>query len=114
MAFKDGNMDKVARGMGLAHWQKVRNKCISSVRCGIEWIFGTFKRCRDFARSRYVGQARMEQEFFLVALPYNLGRARTLCFAWSIAPKNLGKQAKKRENGKKRTKNRRTVMQFSA
>ena len=79
--FKDGIMDKAVRGKALTYWQKVRNKCISSVRCGIERIFGTFKRCRDFDRSRYVGQARVEQEFFLVALSYNLVRARTLCFA---------------------------------
>ena len=78
--FKDGIMDKAVRGKSLTHWQKVRNKCISSVRCGIERIFGTFKRCRDYARSRYVGQAKVEQEFFLVALSYNLVRARTLCF----------------------------------
>ena len=78
--FKDGIMDKATRGKQLTHWQKIRNKCISSVRCGIERIFGTFKRCRDFARSRYVGMAKVEQEFFIVALSYNLVRARTLCF----------------------------------
>ena len=78
--FKDGIMDKAVRGKALTHWQKVRNKCISSVRCGIERIFGTFKRCRNFARSRYVGLCKVEQEFFLVALSYNLVRARTLCF----------------------------------
>ena len=79
--FKDGIMDKAVRGKGLTYWQKVRNRCISSVRSGIERIFGTFKRCRDFGRSRYVGQAKVEQEFFLVALSYNLVRARTLCLA---------------------------------
>ncbi len=78
--FKDGIMDKAVRGKALTYWQKARNKCISSVRCGIERIFGTLKRCRDFARSRYVGLAKVEQEFFLVALSYNLVRARTLCF----------------------------------
>ena len=79
--FKDGIMDRAVRGKALTYWQKVRNKCISSVRCGIERIFGTFKRCRDFVRSRYVGLAKVEQEFFLVALSYNLVRARTLCFS---------------------------------
>ena len=78
--FKDGIMEKAVRGRPLTHWQKIRNKCITSVRCGIERIFGTFKRSRDFARSRYVGQAKVEQEFFLVSLSYNLVRARTLCF----------------------------------
>ena len=78
--FKDGIMEKAVRGRPLTHWQKIRNKCISSVRCRIERIFGTFKRCRDFSRSRYVGQAKVEQEFFLVSLSYNLVRARTLCF----------------------------------
>ena len=78
--FKDGIMEKATRGKQLTYWQKIRNKCISSVRCGIERIFGTFKRCRDFVRSRYVGMAKVEQEFFFVALSYNLVRARTLCF----------------------------------
>ena len=78
--FKDGIMNKAVRGKPLTHWEKKRNKLLARVRCGIERIFGTFKRCRDFARSRYVGQAKVEQEFFLVALSYNLVRARTLCF----------------------------------
>ncbi|MCR5562477.1 MAG: transposase [Desulfovibrio sp.] len=78
--FKDDIMDKAVRGKKLTHGGKIRNKCISSVRCGIERIFGTFKRCRNFARSRYVGQAKVEQEFFLVALSYNLVRTRNLCF----------------------------------
>ncbi len=78
--FKDGIMNKAVRGKPLGHWEKQRNKLIARVRCGIERIFGTFKRCRDFARSRYVGLAKVEQEFFFVALSYNLVRARTLCF----------------------------------
>lgn len=79
--FKDGIMNKAVRGKPLSFWEKVRNKNISSFRCGIERIFGTFKRNLNFDRSRYVGQAKVEQEFFLVALCSNLIRARTLCFA---------------------------------
>ena len=75
------NPDKAVCGKPLSYWQKIRNKYISFVRCGIERIFGTFKRCRDFARSRYVGLAKVEQNFFLVALSYNLVRARTLITA---------------------------------
>ena len=78
--FKDGIMEKATRGKQLSYWQKIRNKLISSVRYGIERIFGTFKRCRNFARSRYVGLDKVQQEFFLVALSYNLVRVRTLCF----------------------------------
>ncbi|MCR4667664.1 MAG: transposase [Desulfovibrio sp.] len=66
--FKDGIMEKAVRGKVLGYWQKIRNKRISSVRYGIERIFGTFKRCRNFSRSRYVGQAGVEQEFFLIPL----------------------------------------------
>ena len=64
--FKDGIMDKAVRGKALTHWQKIRNKCISSVRCGIERIFGTLKQCRDYSRSRYVGQSKVDRNFSLL------------------------------------------------
>ncbi len=36
--FKDGIMEKAVRGKPLSQWQKIRNKSISSVRCGIKRI----------------------------------------------------------------------------
>lgn len=76
---RDGIMDKAVRGRGLNFWQKVRNKCISSVRSGIERIFGTFKRSLGFDRSRYVGQAKVEQEFYIVSMSYNIIRFSNIC-----------------------------------
>lgn len=78
---KDAIMSKAARGRALTSWERLRNRMLSPLRSSIERIFGTFKRSRDFSRSRYVGMAKVEQEFFLVALSYNLVRARTLCFS---------------------------------
>lgn len=79
--FKDGIMNKAARGKGLSRWEKRRNKFISSIRSGIERVFGTLKRSFGFYRSHYKGRAKVEQEFILVALCYNLVHARTRCFA---------------------------------
>ena len=79
--FEDGIMSKAVRGKPLSSKEQERNKSISSIRCGIERIFGMFKRNLKFDRSRYVGQVKVEQEFFLVALCSNLIRAVNLCFA---------------------------------
>ena len=79
--FKDSIMSRASKGKALSYWEKVRNKCIIPIRSRIERIFGTFKRSRQFSRSRYVGQSKVEQEFFLVALASNLVRARNLYFS---------------------------------
>ena len=79
--FKDSIMSRALRGKALRHWERVRNKYIIPNRSRIERIFGTFKRSRQFSRSRYAGQAKEEQEFFLAALTCNLIRARNLYFS---------------------------------
>ena len=79
---KDGIMSKAARGRILNHWEQVRNRCISSSRCGIERLFGDMKRNRKFNRSRYVGLLKVTQEFFLVAFVMNLLRVVTLTTQW--------------------------------
>ena len=73
---KDGIMNKAKRGKALSTWEKLRNRCITPIRSSIERIFGTFKRSDGFTRSRYVGKAKVEQEFYLIALAYNLTRLR--------------------------------------
>ena len=75
---QDGIMSKAARNRPLSYWEQVRNKLISSSRCIVERIFGDLKRNRRFSRSRYVGMAKVEQEFFLVAFVANALRAVTL------------------------------------
>lgn len=74
-------MGKATRNHRLSFWESVRNRCISSVRGGVERVFGTLKRRYRFDRSTYVGQAKVEQEFFLIAMAYNLTRALKLTHA---------------------------------
>jgi len=81
LGMKDGIMNKGARGRSLTHWEQIRNKLISRSRCIIERLFGNLKKNFGFSRSRYVGLAKVEQEFFLVSLSANLCRAVTLAAA---------------------------------
>ncbi len=78
---KDGIMNKAVRGLSLTVREQQRNHLISKVRCGIERIFGTLKRNLGYVRSRYVGLAKVGQEFILTALAYNLIHARNLSFS---------------------------------
>lgn len=68
---EDGTMDKTPRGGRLTDFEKTRNRTISSVRQVIERGFGTMKRGYDFARSRYVGQEKVNGEFHLMAMAFN-------------------------------------------
>ena len=68
-------MDKKARGGKLTELEKARNRCISSVRQIVERAFGTLKRGYEFFRSRYVGQAKVEGEFHILAMAFNLKKA---------------------------------------
>ena len=75
---KDGIMGKAARNKPLSLWQKIRNKLICSRRFIVERAFGDLKRNRCLSRSRYVGMAKVEQEFFLAAFAANGLRMVTL------------------------------------
>lgn len=72
---EDGTMDKTPRGGRLTEFEKARNRSISSVRQIVERAFGTLKRGYDFFRSRYVGQAKVEGEFHILAMAFNLKKA---------------------------------------
>ena len=75
---KDGIMSKAVRAKALSSWQKVRNKLISRCRYVVERTFGDLKRNRQLSRSRYVGMAKVEQEFFLASFAANALRMITL------------------------------------
>ena len=75
---KDGIMDKAVRNKPLSLLQKIRNKLISGRRFIVERAFGDLKRNRGLFRSRYVGNAKVEQEFFLAAFAANGLRIVTL------------------------------------
>ena len=54
------------------------NRAIAPVRCRIEKVFGTVKRCYGLARARYRGRRRVSLQVHLTFLAYNLRRATAL------------------------------------
>jgi len=72
---KNGIMDKATRGHALTERQKQRNRLISSVRGIVERGFGTLKRSYGLHRARYLGVLKVEAEFLLAALAFNLKKA---------------------------------------
>ena len=68
-------MDKATRGHKLSDRQKHRNRLISSVRGIVERGFGTLKRCYGLQRTKYLGVLKVEAEFLLAALAFNLKKA---------------------------------------
>ena len=79
LKLKNGIMDKATRGYKLSARQKHRNRLISSVRGIVERSFGTLKRCYGLHRTKYFGAAKVETEFLLAALAFNLKKAVYLC-----------------------------------
>lgn len=71
----DGIMHKAARNRALSADQKAANRLISSVRSKVERAFGTLKRGYGFFRARYLGMAKVELEFLLNAMAFNLKKA---------------------------------------
>ena len=71
----DGIMHKSARNRELTLAQRATNRLISSVRAKVERAFGTLKRGYGFFRARYLGLAKVELEFLLNAMAFNLKKA---------------------------------------
>ncbi|MGE4538377.1 MAG: transposase [Desulfovibrio sp.] len=71
----DGIMHKAARNRELTLAEKAANRQVSSVRAKVERAFGTLKRGYGFFRARYLGQAKVELEFLLNAMAFNLKKA---------------------------------------
>jgi len=72
---EDETMDKTPRGGWLTAFEKARNSAISSVRQIVERVFGTLKRGYALFRARYVGRAKVEGEFHLASMAFNLKKA---------------------------------------
>jgi Transposase and inactivated derivatives, IS5 family len=72
---KNGIMDKAVRNKPLNFWQKHRNRLISSVRGTVERGFGTLKEVYGMARASYIGTPKVELEFLLSAIAFNLKKA---------------------------------------
>ena len=71
----DGIMHKAARNRALSAVEKAANRLISSVRAKVERAFGTLKRGYGFFRTRYLGIPKVELEFLLNAMAFNLKKA---------------------------------------
>lgn len=72
---KDGIMGKASRSRKLTPKEQKRNRLISSVRGIIERSFGTLKQVYGLARASYMGIAKVEGEFLLCAMAFNLKKA---------------------------------------
>ena len=68
-------MDKARRNHPLTKRSQQRNRLISSVRSGVERVFGTLKQKYALSRASYLGCAKVELEFLLCAIAYNLKKA---------------------------------------
>jgi transposase, IS5 family len=71
----DGIMYKAARNRELSAAKKAANRMISGVRSKVERVFGTLKCGYGFLRARYLGRAKVELEFMLNAMAFNLKKA---------------------------------------
>lgn len=73
-----GIMEKGYRGKKLTRKQKRSNRWLARVRCGIEKIFGHWKRNLGYDRVRYLGIAKNELELTFKCLSWNLRRMVTV------------------------------------
>jgi IS5 family transposase len=71
----DGIMYKAARGRKLSEAEAIMNRAISRLRGKVERAFGTLKRDYRFQRARYLGCAKVQLEFMLNAMAFNLKKA---------------------------------------
>jgi IS5 family transposase len=75
---KDRIMHKAQHGQKLSFWQTRHNRLLAGVRCAIERIFGTWKRCYGYRRVRYRGLQRNQNQLQLLSMAFNLRKAASL------------------------------------
>lgn len=73
-------MRKAARNRSLTKSQKLFNRLISKKRFVVEQAFGTLKRRFQFAKASYFGLTKVQGQFYLKAMCFNLLKAMNLCF----------------------------------
>lgn len=74
----DKIMVKGSKNQKLTETEKESNHQISRIRSRVERAFGTLKRSYGFHRARYVGLLKVDLEFFLNAMAFNLKKAVVL------------------------------------
>jgi IS5 family transposase len=55
------------------------NRILSRLRCPIERVFGTWKRCYRYSRARYLGLKKNRLQLVLTSIAYNLRKLERLC-----------------------------------
>jgi len=65
-------MYKTSKNKKLSIWEKVKNKLISKKRYIVEQAFGTLKRKFNFNRASYIGNKKVEAQFYFKAMCFNL------------------------------------------
>ena len=78
---QDGIMARAFRISPLTPLDKQRNRQISKNRYIVERAFGTLKEVHGVARASYLGVVKVQAEFLLSAMAYNLKKALFLCSA---------------------------------
>ncbi|MDH5559456.1 MAG: hypothetical protein OEY59_01215 [Deltaproteobacteria bacterium] len=73
-------MKKAVRGKPLNGVDKLINQLISSVRYKVERGLGTLKKDDGLARGRYLGTRKLEYEFAMSGLCFNIKKAVNLSF----------------------------------
>ena len=76
---KDGIMARAFRNSPLVPRDKRRNRQISNKRYIVERAFGTLKEVHGVARASYLGVLKVQAEFLLSAIAYNLKKALFVC-----------------------------------
>jgi IS5 family transposase len=78
---KNGIMNRAYRNTPLTKRERTRNKLISQKRYIVERIFATLKQHYKMARAHYLGILKVQGEFLLSSLAYNLKRSLFLVSA---------------------------------
>ena len=77
---QDFIMHKKVKNKELTAYQKLSNKMISKVRYVVEQSFGILKKHYDFDRVRYIGLEKVQMEFKLLAMAFNIKKASSMMF----------------------------------
>ncbi|MCS6785413.1 MAG: IS5 family transposase [Thiobacillaceae bacterium] len=70
---------RARRNRPLSEFQKAMNRRWSVVRAAVERVFADWKCRRSMARCRYVGLAKTQLHFSLLAIAHNMRRMAVLC-----------------------------------
>ena len=73
---QNGIMKKATKNKKLSTKEKLRNKLIGAKRFVVERTFGTMKRSYGMDRALYLGTEKVNSQFVLRAIAYNLTRAK--------------------------------------